>query len=200
MGILFTEATIPVFGPTKQLDIELETAFIIGKPTKMGESVTTETADDYIFGMVLFNDWSARDIQAWEYVPLGPFLGKNFASTSSAWIVTLDALEPFRTKGYVQEPKVLPYLEYTGEKNIDINLEVHLIPENGDDNLVSTSNYKYMYWSCAQQISHHSVSGCNMQAGDVIGSGTISGPEKNEFGSLLELTWGGQNNLTLSSG
>lgn len=194
------EATIPVFGPTKQLDIELETAFIIGKPTKMGESVTTETADDYIFGMVLFNDWSARDIQAWEYVPLGPFLGKNFASTSSAWIVTLDALEPFRTKGYVQEPKVLPYLEYTGEKNIDINLEVHLIPENGDDNLVSTSNYKYMYWTMEQQLAHHTVNGCNINVGDMMASGTISGPKKQEYGSFLELTWKGTQPITLKDG
>jgi fumarylacetoacetase len=194
------EATIPVFGPTKQLDIELETAFIIGKPTKMGESVTTETADDYIFGMVLFNDWSARDIQAWEYVPLGPFLGKNFASTSSAWIVTLDALEPFRTKGYVQEPKVLPYLEYNGEKNIDINLEVHLIPENGDDNLVSTSNYKYMYWTMEQQLAHHTVNGCNINVGDMMASGTISGPKKQEYGSFLELTWKGTQPITLKDG
>lgn len=194
------EASVPVFGPTKQLDIELETAFIIGKPTKMGESVSTENADDYIFGMVLFNDWSARDIQAWEYVPLGPFLGKNFASTSSAWIVTLDALEPFRTKGYIQEPKVLPYLEYTGEKNIDINLEVHLVPENGDDNLVSTSNYKYMYWTMEQQLAHHTVNGCNINVGDMMASGTISGPKKQEYGSFLELTWKGTQPITLKDG
>lgn len=194
------DATVPVFGPTKQLDIELETAFVIGKPTKMGESVSTENADDYIFGMVLFNDWSARDIQAWEYVPLGPFLGKNFASTVSPWIVTLDALEPFRTKGYIQDPKVLPYLEYTGDKNIDVNLEVILIPENGDENLVSTSNYKYMYWTMEQQLAHHTVNGCNINVGDMMASGTISGPTKQEYGSFLELTWKGTQPITLKDG
>jgi len=194
------DATAPVFGPTKQLDIELETAFIIGKSTKMGEAISTSNADDYIFGMVLFNDWSARDIQAWEYVPLGPFLGKNFASTTSAWIVTLDALEPFRTKGYTQEPSVLPYLEYSGDKNIDINLEVHLITENGDDNLVSTSNYKYMYWTMEQQLAHHTVNGCNINVGDMMASGTISGPKKEEYGSFLELTWKGTQPMTLKDG
>jgi fumarylacetoacetase len=194
------DATVPVFGPTKQLDIELETAFIIGKSTKMGEAISTSNADDYIFGMVLFNDWSARDIQAWEYVPLGPFLGKNFASTTSPWIVTLDALEPFRTKGYTQEPTVLPYLEYTGDKNIDINLEVHLITENGDDNLVSTSNYKYMYWTMQQQLAHHTVNGCNINVGDMMASGTISGPKKEEYGSFLELTWKGTQPMTLKDG
>lgn len=194
------DATVPVFGPTKQLDIELETAFIIGKSTKMGEAISTSNADDYIFGMVLFNDWSARDIQAWEYVPLGPFLGKNFASTTSPWIVTLDALEPFRTKGYTQEPNVLPYLEYSGDKNIDINLEVHLITENGDDNLVSTSNYKYMYWTMQQQLAHHTVNGCNINVGDMMASGTISGPKKEEYGSFLELTWKGTQPMTLKDG
>lgn len=194
------DATVPIFGPTKQLDIELETAFIIGKSTKMGDCVRTENADDYIFGMVLFNDWSARDIQAWEYVPLGPFLGKNFASTTSPWIVTLDALEPFRTKGYTQEPKVLPYLDYKGDKNIDINLEVYLIPENGEENLVSTSNYKYMYWTMEQQLAHHTVNGCNINVGDMMASGTISGPTKQEYGSFLELTWKGTQPITLKDG
>jgi fumarylacetoacetase len=130
----------PVFGPTKLLDIELETAFVIGKPTQMGDSISTEKADDYIFGMCLFNDWSARDIQTWEYVPLGPFLAKNFASTISPWIVTLEALEPFRTKGYTQEPKVLPYLEYKGDKNLDIKLDVFLKPQNGEENKICSSN------------------------------------------------------------
>ncbi len=194
------DSDLPVFGPSKLLDIELETAFIIGKPTKMGESITTENADDYIFGMVLFNDWSARDIQTWEYVPLGPFLAKNFASTISPWIVTLDALEPFRTGGYTQDPKVLPYLEYQGDKNIDINLEVFLIPKDGEQNLICTSNYKYMYWTMEQQLAHHTVNGCNVNVGDMMASGTISGPQPHEYGSLLELTWRGTKPLTLKDG
>ncbi|HTA61145.1 MAG TPA: fumarylacetoacetase [Bacteroidia bacterium] len=190
----------PVFGPCKLLDFELETAFIIGKQTQMGESISTEKADDYIFGMVLFNDWSARDIQTWEYVPLGPFLAKNFASTMSPWIVTLDALEPFRVEGYKQEPKVLPYLEYTGNKNIDINLEVLIQPEKGEATTVSQSNYKYMYWTAEQQLAHHTVNGCNVNVGDMMASGTISGPEKHQFGSMLELTWRGTNPIKMKDG
>ncbi|MBS1646843.1 MAG: fumarylacetoacetase [Bacteroidetes bacterium] len=190
----------PVFGPCKLLDFELETAFIIGKNTEMGHSISTEKADDSIFGMVLFNDWSARDIQTWEYVPLGPFLAKNFASTISPWIVTLDALEPFRTKGYEQEPKVLPYLQYTGNKNIDINLEVLIQPENTDATVVSESNYKYMYWTMEQQLAHHTVNGCNVQVGDMMASGTISGTEKHQFGSMLELTWRGANPIKMNDG
>lgn len=190
----------PVFGPCKLLDFELETAFIIGKQTQMGESISTEKADDYIFGMVLFNDWSARDIQTWEYVPLGPFLAKNFASTISPWIVTLDALEPFRVEGYKQDPKVLPYLEYTGNKNIDINLEVSIQPENGEATVVSESNYKYMYWTAEQQLAHHTINGCNVNVGDMMASGTISGPEKHQFGSMLELTWRGTNPIKLKDG
>lgn len=194
------DAEVPVFGPCKLLDIELETAFIIGKATQLGESVSTAKADDYIFGMVLFNDWSARDIQTWEYVPLGPFLSKNFASTVSPWIVTLEALEPFRTKGYVQDPKVLPYLEYTGEKNLDIKLEVYLKPENGEENQICTSNYKYMYWTMEQQLAHHTVNGCNLNVGDMMGSGTISGPDPKEYGSMMELTWRGTKPITLKDG
>jgi len=194
------DSELPVFGPSKLLDIELETAFIIGKSTKMGESVSTDKADDYIFGMVLFNDWSARDIQTWEYVPLGPFLAKNFASTISPWIVTLEALEPFRTKGYTQEPKVLPYLEYQGDRNLDIKLEVFLTPENGEDNKIATSNYKYMYWTMEQQLAHHTVNGCNINVGDMMASGTISGPQPHEYGSMLELTWKGTKPLKLKDG
>ncbi|MHB8259288.1 MAG: fumarylacetoacetase [Bacteroidia bacterium] len=190
----------PMFGACKALDFELETAFIIGKSTKMGESISTEQADDYIFGMVLFNDWSARDIQTWEYVPLGPFLAKNFASTMSPWIVTLDALEPFRVEGYKQEPNVLPYLEYTENKNIDINLEVYIQPEIKEETLVSESNYKYMYWTAEQQLAHHTSNGCNVNVGDLMASGTISGPEKHQFGSMLELTWRGANPLKLKDG
>lgn len=194
------DAELPVFGPSKLLDIELETAFIVGKTTELGESVSTANADDYIFGMVLFNDWSARDIQTWEYVPLGPFLAKNFASTVSPWVVTLEALEPFRTKGYTQEPKVLPYLEYKGDRNLDIRLEVYLKPENGEDNLICTSNYKYMYWTMEQQLAHHTVNGCNINVGDMMASGTISGPDPKEYGSMMELTWRGTKPITLKDG
>lgn len=190
----------PVYGPSKLLDLELETAFIIGKSTEMGETVSTANADDYIFGMVLFNDWSARDIQTWEYVPLGPFLSKNFASTISPWVVTLDALEPFRTAGYEQEPKVLPYLQYEGDRNVDIKLEVVLIPENGQENLICTSNYKYMYWTMEQQLAHHTVNGCNINVGDMMASGTISGPQPHEYGSMMELTWRGTKPMTLKDG
>lgn len=194
------DAELPVFGASKLLDFELETAFIIGKPTQMGESVSTENADAYIFGMLLFNDWSARDIQTWEYVPLGPFLAKNFASTASPWIVTLEALEPFRTKGYTQEPKVLPYLEYKGDKNIDINLEVYIQPEKQEATKICTSNYKYMYWTMEQQLAHHTVNGCNINVGDMMASGTISGPQPHEYGSMLELTWRGTKPLKLNDG
>jgi len=194
------DAEMPVYGPTKLLDIELETAFIIGKSTEMGDTISTANADDHIFGMVLFNDWSARDIQTWEYVPLGPFLAKNFASTISPWIVTLEALEPFRTKGYGQDPKVLPYLEYTGDRNLDIKLDVFLKPENGEENNICTSNYKYMYWTMEQQLAHHTVNGCNINVGDMMASGTISGPDPKEYGSMMELTWRGTKPITLKDG
>ncbi|HXC06132.1 MAG TPA: fumarylacetoacetate hydrolase family protein, partial [Bacteroidia bacterium] len=189
------------FGPTKALDFELEMGFIIGRPTQMGDRVTTADADDFIFGMVLFNDWSARDIQNWEYVPLGPFLAKNFASTLSPWIVTLDALEPFRTPGYKQEPAVLPYLQYSGDKNLDIPLEVSIVGKDQiQETVVSRSNYKYMYWTMEQQLAHHTVNGCNINVGDLMASGTISGPEHSSFGSMLELTWRGANPLKLNDG
>jgi fumarylacetoacetase len=190
----------PVFGPTKALDFELETAFIIGQSTAMGESVTTAQADHFIFGMVLFNDWSARDLQAWEYVPLGPFLAKNFASTISPWIVTLDALEPFRVPGYKQEPEVLPYLKYEGDKNLDIKLEVLIKPEHGEPCSVTQSNYRYMYWTMEQQLTHHTCNGCNINVGDMMASGTISGPTPDTYGSMMELTWRGSNPLKLSDG
>jgi fumarylacetoacetase len=194
------DAELPVYGPTKLLDIELETAFVIGKSTQMGDMVSTADADDHIFGMVLFNDWSARDIQTWEYVPLGPFLAKNFASTVSPWIVTLEALEPFRTKGYTQDPKVLPYLEYKGDRNLDIKLDVFLRPENGEENKICSSNYKYMYWTMEQQLAHHTVNGCNINVGDMMASGTISGPDPKEYGSMMELTWRGTKPITLKDG
>lgn len=191
---------IPTFGPTDLLDFELETAFITFEGKPLGDSITTNEADDFIFGMVLFNDWSARDIQAWEYVPLGPFLGKNFASSMSPWVVTLDALEPFRVAGPVQEPKVLPYLEYEGDKHIDIKLEMLIQPKGGEEVSVCNSNYKYMYWNMNQQLAHHTVNGCNIRCGDAMGSGTISGSEEGSYGSMLEITWRGTKPLKLSDG
>lgn len=190
----------PVFGPCKLLDFELEMAFITFDGKQLGDSISTEEAEDYIFGMVLFNDWSARDIQKWEYVPLGPFLAKNFASSISPWIVTLDALEPYRVEGPKQDPKVFPYLEYKGNKNIDINLEVHIQPENAEASKVCTSNYKYMYWNQNQQLAHHTINGCNIKAGDMYASGTISGKDKSSYGSMLELSWKGTNPIQLSDG
>lgn len=190
----------PVYGPTKRLDIELEVAFVIGKSTEIGDSVSTANAEDHIFGLCLFNDWSARDIQKWEYVPLGPFLGKNFASSISPWIVTLEALAPFRVAGPEQEPEVLDYLKYDGIRNFDINLEVDLIPHDGEDNRISNSNFKYMYWNMSQQLAHHTVNGCNINIGDMMASGTISGKDQHSYGSLLEITKSGKEPLTLKDG
>jgi fumarylacetoacetase len=191
---------VPGFGPSKLLDFELEMAFITTASNKLGKQIPIEEAEDCIFGLVLFNDWSARDIQAWEYVPLGPFLGKNFASTISPWIVTLDALEPFRVAGPEQQPQPLPYLQQHGDKNFDIKLQAIIQPDNGQESVVSNSNFKYMYWSMAQQLTHHTVNGCNVRSGDMMGSGTISGPTKDSYGSMLELSWRGQNPITLNDG
>lgn len=190
----------PVFGPTKQLDFELELAFTTFQGKPLGESISTSEGDQYIFGMCLFNDWSARDIQKWEYVPLGPFLAKNFASSISPWIVSLDALEPFRIPGPQQEPKVLPYLEYSGNKHIDIHLEVILVTEDGDENIISKSNYKHMYWNMNQQLAHHTINGCNINCGDMMASGTISGTTPDSFGSMLELAWKGTKPLKMKNG
>jgi fumarylacetoacetase len=190
----------PVFGPCRLLDFELEMAFITYQGKPLGDSISTAEADDYIFGMVVFNDWSARDIQKWEYIPLGPFLAKNFGSSTSPWVVTLDALEPFRVAGPVQDPKVLPYLEYENDKHIDINLEVFIQPEGSEENLVSESNYRHMYWNMNQQLAHHSVNGCDINVGDMMASGTISGPEEKNYGSMLELSWKGTKPITLSDG
>ncbi len=190
----------PVFGPSKRIDFELETAFITTDANLFGESIPVDEAEDHIFGMVLLNDWSARDIQTWEYVPLGPFLSKNFATSISPWVITLDALEPFRVASPKQDPTPLPYLQQTGDKTFDINLEVYLQPENGKDTLICESNFKYLYWTMSQQLAHHTINGCKINAGDLMGSGTISGPTPNSFGSLLELTWAGTNPLTLEEG
>ena len=190
----------PVFGPCKLLDFELEMAFITCGQNQLGDSITTEEAEDHIFGMVLFNDWSARDIQKWEYVPLGPFLAKNFASSISPWIVTLDALEPFRIPGPIQDPEVLPYLKYEGNKHFDIDLEVAIQPEGSEEKVVSNSNFKYMYWNMAQQLAHQTVNGCNIKTGDMYGSGTISGPEPSQFGSMLEISWKGTKPVSMPDG
>lgn len=190
----------PVFGPCKLLDFELEMAFITCGENQLGESISTENAEDHIFGMVLFNDWSARDIQKWEYVPLGPFLAKNFASSISPWIVTMDALEPFRIPGPKQEPEVLPYLRYSGNKHFDINLEVAIRPEGSEEKVVSNSNFKYMYWNMAQQLAHHTINGCNVKTGDLYGSGTISGSDPSQFGSMLEISWRGTKPVPMPDG
>ncbi|MDC0570623.1 fumarylacetoacetase [Flavobacteriaceae bacterium] len=190
----------PVFGASKAVDFELEMAFITTDANDLGDTIPIEDAEDYIFGLVLFNDWSARDIQRWEYVPLGPFLGKNFASSISPWIVTLDALEPFRVESPAQNPTPLDYLQYQGKKSFDINLEVAIKPENNKETVVSRSNFKYMYWNMAQQLAHHTVNGCPVNAGDMMGSGTISGPTPDSYGSMLELSWKGEKPLLLSDG
>ena len=190
----------PVFGPCKLLDFELEMAFITCGENQLGDSISTEEAEDHIFGMVLFNDWSARDIQKWEYVPLGPFLAKNFASSISPWIVTLDALEPFRIPGPKQDPEVLPYLKYKGNKHFDIDLEVAIQPEDSEEKVVGNSNFKYMYWNMAQQLAHQTVNGCNIRTGDMYGSGTISGPDASQFGSMLEISWKGTKPVKMPDG
>ncbi|MDD3721529.1 MAG: fumarylacetoacetase [Lutibacter sp.] len=199
--ILPAGETQPIFGSTKALDMELETAFITTDVNNLGESISVDEASDYIFGMVLFNDWSARDIQKWEYAPLGPFLGKSFASTMSPWIITMDALEPFKCNGPKQEITPLPYLQQKTSKNsYDIKLKAVVETENGDLNLLTETNFKYLYWTMAQQLAHHTSNGCNVRAGDLLGSGTISGPTKGSYGSMLELTWGGKEPITLKDG
>lgn len=194
------EATSPVFGPSKQVDFELEMAFVVGKNNELGSPVSTEEAEDFIFGLALFNDWSARDIQKWEYVPLGPFLAKNFASTLAPWIITLEALEPFRVAGPEQNPQVLPYLAFSGLKNYDIRLDVFIQTANHVPTRVSHSNFKYMYWNMVQQLAHHTVNGCNLQVGDLLASGTISGPTPDSYGSMLEIAWKGTKPVTLEDG
>ena len=202
MGQFFPkDATEPVFGPSNRLDFELETAFIIGKETTMGERVSTADAENHIFGMLLFNDWSARDIQQWEYVPLGPFLGKNFASSVSPWVVTMDALAPFRVATPEQTPTPLPYLQFNGLKNFDIQLEVSIKPKDADEaTIISRSNTKYLYWNICQQLAHHTVGGCNIRIGDLMASGTISGKTPDSYGSLLEITEGNKKPLILRGG
>ncbi len=193
------DADVPVFGASKALDFELEMGFITTEGKHLGERITVDEAEEYIFGMVIFNDWSARDIQAWEYVPLGPFLGKNFASHMSPWVVTLDALEPFRVASPKQDPTPLPYLQ-SNHGTFDIELEVFIQPEGGKENKICHSNFKHLYWNVSQQLAHHTVNGCNIHAGDLMASGTISGPTEDSRGSMLEITWRGANPITLSDG
>ena len=190
----------PVYGPSKMVDFELEMAFITTDANLMGESIPIEEAEDYIFGLVLFNDWSARDMQKWEYVPLGPFLAKNFASSISPWIVTLDALAPFKVPSPSQDPQPLPYLRQEGEKSYDIHLEVAITPDNGEATTITQSNFKHMYWTMAQQLAHHTVNGCKINSGDMMGSGTISGATPDSYGSMLELAWQGTQPIKLKNG
>ncbi|MGB1003348.1 MAG: fumarylacetoacetase [Salibacteraceae bacterium] len=190
----------PVFGPSRLVDFELEMGFITYDGNKLGDRISTDEAEDYIFGMCLFNDWSARDIQKWEYVPLGPFLAKNFASHVSPWIVTLDALQPYQLDGPKQDPEVFDYLKYSGQKNYNIELDVFVKPENGEETRVSKSNFKYMYWNMSQQLAHHTINGCNVRAGDLMGSGTISGPTPDSYGSMLEISWKGTKPVTMKDG
>ncbi len=191
----------PIFSSSKRIDFELEMGYIIGKNSKLGSSISTKDAEDYIFGKVLFNDWSARDIQKWEYVPLGPFLGKSFASSISPWVVTIEALKPFKVQGPVQYPEVLDYLKFDGLKNYDINLSVSISPGDSEiETVICKSNFKYMYWNMSQQIAHHTVNGCNLNTGDMMASGTISGKSKDSYGSMLELSWGGKKDIILDGG
>ena len=194
------DEAMPTFGPSRQLDFELEMAFVVGSGSTLGTPVGIGEAEEHIFGLCLFNDWSARDLQSWEYVPLGPFLGKNFGSSLAPWVVTLDALEPFRVPGPVQEPAPLPYLAQSGEHNFNIHLEVALTPEGGSETTISRSNFGLMYWSMAQQLAHHTSNGCNLEAGDLYASGTISGITPDSLGSMLELAWRGTRPLPLADG
>lgn len=188
----------PVFGPTKQMDFELEIGYFIGPGNNLGEPVSVNSAIDHLFGMVLVNDWSARDIQAWEYQPLGPFLSKNVGTSISPWVVTMDALEPFRCPGPRQDPEPLPYLRSLGDWSYDIHLEISLqTPVMDSPALIASSNFKYMYWNLCQQVAHHTVNGCNLRTGDLLASGTISGATPDSYGSLLELTWRGTRRLVL---
>ncbi len=194
------DAQVPFFSETKRLDFELEMGTVIGKPNLFGEAIHVDKAEEHVFGFQLFNDWSARDIQAWEYVPLGPFLAKNFFSSVSPWVIPIEALEPFRVAASEQNPEVLPYLKSSSHRNFDVELEVELITASGSSKIISESNFKYLYWTVAQQIAHHTVNGCNLEVGDLLASGTISGKEPSSFGSMLELSWGGKNAIVFEDG
>ena len=191
-------ADVPSFGACKRLDFELEMGVVVGQPSKMGEMLNEQQAEEMIFGFVLLNDWSARDIQQWEYVPLGPFQAKVFATSISPWIVTREALEPFRVHGPEQDPAPLPYLKQALANNYDLRLDVGLrTPQMNEAARICRTNFKYMYWSSVQQLVHHASSGCAMNVGDLLGSGTISGPDKDSRGSLLEISWNGTEPIEL---
>ncbi|GAB4826512.1 hypothetical protein Ancab_033408 [Ancistrocladus abbreviatus] len=193
------ENSPPSFGPSEKLDFELEMAAIVGPGNELGKPVDVNEAADHIFGLVLMNDWSARDIQRWEYIPLGPFLGKSFGTTISPWIVTLEALEPFACEAPEQDPPPLPYLAEKISRNYDISLEVQIKPAGQEESfLITKSNFKNLYWTLTQQLAHHTVNGCNLKPGDLLGTGTISGPESDSLGCLMELTWNGQRPLSLN--
>jgi fumarylacetoacetase len=195
------DAAAPVFGPSRSFDYELETAFLIGPGNALGEAVPIEEALDHIFGLVLMNDWSARDVQAWEYQPLGPFLAKNFGTSISPWVVTLEALEEFRKPLPPQDPEPLPYLRATKDFTYDIQLEARLqTPTMDAPRVITRTNFQNLYWSISQQLAHHTVNGCNLQPGDLLASGTISGPTEDSRGCMLELTWRGANPITLPNG
>lgn len=194
------DATVPSFGPCKKLDIELEIGAIVGTPSTLGQPVSVDEADEMIFGYVLLNDWSARDIQAWEYQPLGPFQAKAFATSISPWIVTAAALQPFRTHTPARDTELLPYLNTDKPMLYDIDLSITMQPHGRTPSTIARTNYRQLYYSAAQQLTHHASSGCAMSVGDLLGSGTISGPNKSERGSLLELSWGGAEPLTLDTG
>ena len=191
---------VPLFGPTEALDFELEIAFVVGKDSSLGEPVDVNDAKDYIFGFLLFNDWSARDIQSWEYVPLGPFLGKNFMSSVSPWIVTLEALSPYAVSSPDRDIPLLPYLQYQGDTNFDVELEVYLRGESLEAEVISRANFRHMYWNVCQQLAHHTINGCNVRIGDMMASGTISGSQRGSEGSMLELTRNGKEPITLKDG
>jgi fumarylacetoacetase len=195
------DAERPSFGPSRKLDFELEMAFIVGRGNDLGSPIPVAEAEQHIFGLVLMNDWSARDLQQWEYVPLGPFNAKSFGTTISPWVVTLDALEPFRVAGPAQDPQPLPYLRQDGAHGFDVQLEISIRPATASlRSTICRTNFKHMYWSMAQQLAHHAVSGCNTRTGDLMASGTISGSSEDSFGSLLELTWNGRTPLALRDG
>ena len=194
------DATEPIFRPSQRMDFELEMAFVTCGDTPLGRRIAAEAAEEHIFGLLLFNDWSARDIQKWEYQPLGPFLGKSFASTVSPWVVPLEALEPFRVTSPMQDPAPLDYLKLAGAYTFDIDLEVAIAPRDAEETRVCLSNFKHLYWSMPQQLAHQTVNGCNIRTGDLYASGTISGTDKGSFGSMLELSWAGKNPVPLNGG
>lgn len=188
----------PTFGPTQEMDFELEMGFYLSHGQEPGKRITCSAAEEHILGLVIVNDWSARDVQRWEYQPLGPFLAKSFATTVSPWLVTLDALEPFRIEGMEQDPAVLPHLRHHGKPHFDIELEVWIQTQRmSKPQLVCSSNMKHLYWSPSQQLAHQTSNGTPVEFGDLYASGTISGPDEGSYGSMLELTWRGQKPVTM---